>query len=49
MELQNLFPLTPNLEAHTLNFSSDEVEVWHVPLCENWSSPYKKKIEQKCK
>jgi hypothetical protein len=34
LEILNLFPVPHDLAAHVFDFSSDEIEVWHVLPCE---------------
>jgi len=33
-EILNLFPVPHDLASHVFDFSSDEIEVWHVLPCE---------------
>jgi hypothetical protein len=33
LEILNLFPVPHDLAAHVFDFSSDEIEVWHVLPC----------------
>jgi hypothetical protein len=39
LEILNLFPVPHDLAAQVFDFSSDEIEVWHVLPCEMREQP----------